>query len=69
MDKHSCVLSIDIVLVVMEIIQLDNNDSARDTTSWMVCFLLKTIPPELGGSVDIMVASEGMNLYCDLWQN
>jgi hypothetical protein len=30
MDKHSCVLSIDIVPVVMEIIQLDNNDGARD---------------------------------------
>jgi hypothetical protein len=33
MDKHSCVLSVDIVLVVMEIIQLDNNDGARDATS------------------------------------
>jgi hypothetical protein len=31
--KHSCVLSINIVPVVMEIIQLDNNDGARDTTS------------------------------------
>ena len=33
MDKHSCVLSIDIVPVVMEIIQLDNNDGARDAAS------------------------------------
>ena len=33
MDKHSCVLSIDIVPIVMEIIQLDNNDDARDATS------------------------------------
>jgi hypothetical protein len=31
--KHNCVLSIDIVPVVMEIIQLDNNDGARDATS------------------------------------
>jgi hypothetical protein len=30
MDKHSCVLSVDIVLAVMEIIQLDNNDGAHD---------------------------------------
>jgi hypothetical protein len=38
MDEHSCVLSIDIVPVVMEIIQLDNNDGARDTTSeWSIC--------------------------------
>jgi hypothetical protein len=38
MDKHSCVLSIDIVPVVMEIIQLDNNDGACDTTSeWYFC--------------------------------
>ena len=29
----SCVLSINILPVVMEIIQLDNNDSARDITS------------------------------------
>jgi hypothetical protein len=33
MDKHSCVLSIDIVPVSMDIIQLDNNDGARDATS------------------------------------
>jgi hypothetical protein len=33
MDRHNCVLSIDIVLVVMEIIQLDNNDVARDLIS------------------------------------
>jgi hypothetical protein len=33
MDKHNCVLSVDIVPVVMEIIQLDNNDGARDATS------------------------------------
>jgi hypothetical protein len=32
-DKHSCVLSIDIVPVVMEIIHLDNNDGAHDATS------------------------------------
>jgi hypothetical protein len=31
---------------------------------WSV--VLKTIPPELGGSVNIMVGSGGMNLYCDL---
>jgi hypothetical protein len=31
---------------------------------WSV--VLKTIPPSLGGSVNIMVASGGMNLYCDL---
>ena len=31
--KHSCVLSIDIVPVVMEIIQLDDDDDARDATS------------------------------------
>ena len=30
MDKHSCVLSVDIVPVVMEIIQLDDNDDVRD---------------------------------------
>jgi hypothetical protein len=30
MDKHNYVLSVDIVPVVMEIIQLDNNDDARD---------------------------------------
>jgi hypothetical protein len=30
MDIHSCVLSDDIELVVMEIIQLDNDDDARD---------------------------------------
>jgi hypothetical protein len=30
MDRHNCVLSDDIVLVVMEIIQLDNDDGARD---------------------------------------
>jgi hypothetical protein len=33
MDRHSRVLSVDIVLVVMEIIQLDNNDGARDLIS------------------------------------
>ena len=33
MDKHNCVLSVDIVLVVMEIIQFDNNDGARDLIS------------------------------------
>jgi hypothetical protein len=33
MDRHSCVLSVDIVLVVMEIIQLDNDDGARDLIS------------------------------------
>jgi hypothetical protein len=33
MDKHSCVLLVDIVPVVMEIIQLDNNDGARDLNS------------------------------------
>jgi hypothetical protein len=33
MNKHSCVMLVDIVPVVMEIIQLDNNDSARDATS------------------------------------
>jgi hypothetical protein len=33
MDKHSGVLSVDIVPVVMEIIQLDNNDGAHDATS------------------------------------
>jgi hypothetical protein len=33
MDKHSCVLSVDIVLVVINIIQLDNNDGARDLIS------------------------------------
>jgi hypothetical protein len=31
---------------------------------WFV--VLKTIPPYLGGNVNIMVASGGMNLYCDL---
>ena len=31
--KHSCVLLTDIVPVVMEIIQLDNNDGAHDTTN------------------------------------
>jgi hypothetical protein len=48
MDKHSCVLSVDIVLVVMEVIQSDNNDSARDATSGMVCLCsrpLSIIPP------------------------
>jgi hypothetical protein len=30
MDRHSCVLSYDIVLIVMEIIQLDNVDGAYD---------------------------------------
>jgi hypothetical protein len=33
MDKHSCVLSVDTVPVVMDIIQLDNNDGAHDATS------------------------------------
>ena len=33
MDRHSCVLSVDIVLVVMKIIQLDNNDGVRDLIS------------------------------------
>ena len=33
MDKHNCVLSIDIVPVVMEIIQLDNNDGVCDAIS------------------------------------
>jgi hypothetical protein len=33
MDKHSCVLSVDIVPSVMEIIQLDNNVNARDLIS------------------------------------
>jgi hypothetical protein len=33
MDKQSSVLSNDIALVVIEIIKLDNNDGARDTTS------------------------------------
>jgi hypothetical protein len=33
MDKHNCVLSMDIVPVVMEIIQLDNNDGACDLIS------------------------------------
>jgi hypothetical protein len=42
MDKHSCVLSIDIVPVVMEIIQLDNNDGARDATKLNGLFVLKT---------------------------
>ena len=28
MDKHNCVLLVDIVPVFMEIIQLDNNDGA-----------------------------------------
>ena len=31
---------------------------------WFV--VLKTIPLYLGGSVNIMVASGGMDLYCDL---
>ena len=31
---------------------------------WYV--VLNTIPPYLGGSVDIKVASGGMNLYCGL---
>ena len=30
MDRHSCVLLDDIVVIVMEIIQLDNDDGARD---------------------------------------
>jgi hypothetical protein len=33
MDKQSSVLSNDIALVVIEIIKLDNNDGAHDTTS------------------------------------
>ena len=33
MDKHSCVLLVYIVPGVMEIIQLDNNDGARDLIS------------------------------------
>jgi hypothetical protein len=33
MDRHSCVLSVDIVLVVMEIIQFDNDDGDRDLIS------------------------------------
>ena len=33
MDRHSCVLSVNIVLVVMEIFQLDNDDGARDLIS------------------------------------
>jgi hypothetical protein len=28
--------------------------------------VLKTRPPYLGGSVNIMVSLGGMNLYCDL---
>jgi hypothetical protein len=30
MDRHGCVLLDDIVVIVMEIIQLDNDDGARD---------------------------------------
>jgi hypothetical protein len=33
MDRHSRVLLVDIVLVVMEIIQLGNNDGASDLIS------------------------------------
>jgi hypothetical protein len=33
MDKHSYVLSVDIVPGVMEIIQLDNNEGCRDLIS------------------------------------
>jgi hypothetical protein len=33
MDRHNCVLSVDIVLVFMEIIQLDNDDNAHDLIS------------------------------------
>jgi hypothetical protein len=33
MDKHSCVLSVDIVPGIVEIIQLDNNDGAHDLIS------------------------------------
>jgi hypothetical protein len=33
MDINNCVLSVDIVLVVMEIIQLTNNDGAHDLIS------------------------------------